>query len=185
MELFEDLLMTAFLALILSFLVAKLVSMAMAGDVGDDSTSNVDFETVTGEGKFDRGLKVQSTETIRRVQFVEQVVNMVDEFEGEESVDNDDVVDQIEEVRGLESGENQGNGIQAGVNKGVKEGELDGDEDDDWEGIERTELEKVFAAAVDYVGCGVQDDWLANVGSDAQMQLYGLHKVAMEGSSIF
>ncbi|KAA8534180.1 hypothetical protein F0562_031627 [Nyssa sinensis] len=58
MELFQDLLMTAFLALILSFLVAKLVSMAMAGDVGDDSTKNVDFETVTGEGKFDRGLKV-------------------------------------------------------------------------------------------------------------------------------
>ncbi|KAA8534181.1 hypothetical protein F0562_031626 [Nyssa sinensis] len=138
---------------------------------------------------------------------------MVDEFEGEESVDklgsahefdvankeknlvtvslnveeklienagdndeigvelaSDDVIDQIEEVRGLESGENQGSGIQAGVNKWVEEGELDGDEDDDREGIERTELEKVFAAAADHVGCGVQDDWLANVGRDAQMQ---------------
>uniref|UniRef100_A0A5B6ZUZ0 Putative Acyl-CoA-binding domain 3 n=1 Tax=Davidia involucrata TaxID=16924 RepID=A0A5B6ZUZ0_DAVIN len=315
MELFQDLLMTAFLALIFSFLVAKVVSMAMAGDVGLDSTKNADFETVTEEVKFDRGLRVQSTEIKRKVQFVEEVVKTVDEFEGEDSVDKlessfcgdefaekrcdsaelcdsvgqleveenvvqvsdvvglpeksseggfkeeevaaeivgefefgvkqenrvtgfdglvveershstkpahefdgtneekniatvslnveeniiensgdddeigvelasaDVVVDQIEEVRGVESGENKRSGIQGGLNEGVEEEELDGDEDedDDWEGIERTELEKVFAAAANYVGCGVEDDRLANVGNDVQMQLYGLHKVAMEG----
>ncbi|KAL4583440.1 hypothetical protein LXL04_008013 [Taraxacum kok-saghyz] len=49
------------------------------------------------------------------------------------------------------------------------------DSDDDWEGIERSDLEKVFAMAADY---GKEDDRLT---SDIQMQLYGLHKVATEG----
>uniref|UniRef100_A0A5B6ZV66 Putative acyl-CoA-binding domain-containing protein 3-like n=1 Tax=Davidia involucrata TaxID=16924 RepID=A0A5B6ZV66_DAVIN len=307
MELFQELLMTALFALTFSFLVAKLVSIAMAGDDVRDSSKSVDFETVTEEVKFERGLRVQSTKTKRRVQFVDEVKTL-DEFEGEESVDklessrfgdelaekrcdsaeicdsacrleveegvvevsevvglpensseggfdkeevvaeivgglefgvkeenrvigfdglvveersdstkaadefdraiasmdveenivdnardddeidvelarDDDVVDQIEpeEVRGVESGENQESGIEGGLNKGDEEEELDGDEDDDWEGIEKSELEKVFAAASNYVGCGGKDDRLANVGSDVQMLLYGLHKVAMEG----
>ncbi|GFP83920.1 acyl-coa-binding domain-containing protein 3 [Phtheirospermum japonicum] len=64
------------------------------------------------------------------------------------------------------------------------EGEND---DDDWEGIERSELEKVFAEAVNYLEYGrkvkdkVDDDKLARLGSDVQMELYGLHKVAVEG----
>lgn len=52
--------------------------------------------------------------------------------------------------------------------------------DDDWEGIERSELEKLFAGAVNYVEYGgkTKDEQL---GSDVQMQLYGLHKLALEG----
>ncbi|GAA0172545.1 transfer/carrier protein [Lithospermum erythrorhizon] len=59
------------------------------------------------------------------------------------------------------------------------------EEDDDWEGIERTELEKVFAEAVNYVEFGLQgkdDHQLAKLGSEVQMQLYGLHKIAVQGS---
>ncbi|KAA8537835.1 hypothetical protein F0562_027585 [Nyssa sinensis] len=311
MELFHDLLMTAFFALAFSFIVAKLVSMTVAGDDARDSSKNVDFETVAEEVKFERGLRGQSTKTKKKVRFVEEV-KTVDEFKGEESVDKlessrckdefeekrcdsveicdsagrlkveegvvevsevvglaeksseggfnkeevaaeiggglefgikeenrltgfdglvieerndstkaadefdganvkavvsigmdveekiienardddktavelarDDHGDRIEEVRGLESGENQGSGIEGALNKGDEEEELDDDEDDDWEGIERSELEKVFAAASNYVCCGGKDGWLANLGNDVQMQLYGLHKVAMEGS---
>ncbi|KAI3758820.1 hypothetical protein L6452_06392 [Arctium lappa] len=54
----------------------------------------------------------------------------------------------------------------------------DDDSDDDWEGVERSDLEKVFAIAADY---GKMDDNLGNLESDIQMQLYGLHKVATEG----
>ena len=56
--------------------------------------------------------------------------------------------------------------------------------DDDWEGVERSELERGFAEAVNYVECGGkgrEEDRLARLGSDVQMQLYGLHKVALEG----
>lgn len=65
--------------------------------------------------------------------------------------------------------------------KKVRDDSID---DDDWEGVERSELEKEFAEAVNYVECGGKgkvDDGLAKLGCDVQMQLYGLHKVALEG----
>lgn len=59
---------------------------------------------------------------------------------------------------------------------------MDGDdEDDDWEGIEKTELEKDFALAAKFVGSGETDRRMESFGSDLKMQLYGLHKVATEG----
>ncbi|XP_059636532.1 acyl-CoA-binding domain-containing protein 3-like isoform X1 [Cornus florida] len=334
MELVQELLMTAVFAVIFSFLVAKLVSMAVTGDDRCDSTKNVDFETVVEEMKFDGGLRVQSHETSKRsVQFVEQVLGKVDQIEGERSVqvheespevslreeirdaadrievegstgevpevvgspekssvgfdkeeavavavaevvtssegdreeavavavaveevvgafgyggvkedaagtgtdglaveersgstkddevvgfreeenmvsslvveektvgslvveekigenDRDDdgtgVESVSEKIRGVGSGENyQGSGIGGELKEGsgIVEEELVSDEDD-WEGIERSELDKDFAAAANYVGYGGKDNRLGNLGSDVQMQLYGLQKVAMEG----
>lgn len=57
------------------------------------------------------------------------------------------------------------------------------DDDDDWEGVESSELEKVFAEAVNFVEHGGRgkDDQMANLGNDVQMQLYGLHRLALEG----
>lgn len=54
-------------------------------------------------------------------------------------------------------------------------------EEDDWEGIEKSELEKRFGAAIAYVGSGSGGDALSKLSSDVQMQLYGLQKVATEG----
>ncbi|XP_010277104.1 PREDICTED: acyl-CoA-binding domain-containing protein 3-like isoform X2 [Nelumbo nucifera] len=54
-------------------------------------------------------------------------------------------------------------------------------DEDDWEGIERTEVEKLFSAAAAFVGSPCNNDRLSNVDSDVQMLLYGLHKVATEG----
>ncbi|CAL0332754.1 unnamed protein product [Lupinus luteus] len=51
---------------------------------------------------------------------------------------------------------------------------LDGD---DWEGVERSELEKVFMAATEFV-VGSESD---RFGSDVEKELYGLHKIATEG----
>ncbi|KAG9143670.1 hypothetical protein Leryth_017156 [Lithospermum erythrorhizon] len=84
----------------------------------------------------------------------------------------------------------QGENMEGGLNikdeeRAIKnENVVIDEEDDDWEGIERTELEKVFAEAVNYVEFGLKakDDELAKLGSDVQMQLYGLHKIAVEGS---
>nr|GMC56181.1 acyl-CoA-binding domain-containing protein 3 isoform X1 [Ipomoea batatas] len=52
--------------------------------------------------------------------------------------------------------------------------------DDDWEGIERSDLEILFAKAINFVECG-NNDALSNLGSELQMQLYALQKTAMEG----
>nr|XP_027074719.1 acyl-CoA-binding domain-containing protein 3-like [Coffea arabica] len=49
---------------------------------------------------------------------------------------------------------------------------------DDWEGIERSELEKHFDAAVAFVGSKGNAD---RIDGNTRMQLYGLHRVAMEG----
>ncbi|KAL2318477.1 hypothetical protein Fmac_032353 [Flemingia macrophylla] len=46
------------------------------------------------------------------------------------------------------------------------------EDDDDWEGIERSEVEKEFMAATEFV---------RGLGSNVQMELYGLHKVAIQG----
>jgi acyl-CoA-binding protein len=54
------------------------------------------------------------------------------------------------------------------------------EDDDDWEGIERSELEKTFVAAAKFVNTDEILD-LASVDGDVQMELYALHKVATEG----
>ncbi|CAK7347455.1 unnamed protein product [Dovyalis caffra] len=64
----------------------------------------------------------------------------------------------------------------------IEEVEVNDDEDDDWEGIERSEMETIFGEAAKFVEeSGDKDERLASVGTDVQMELYGLHKVATEG----
>ncbi|MED6217286.1 hypothetical protein PIB30_016273 [Stylosanthes scabra] len=61
--------------------------------------------------------------------------------------------------------------------EGITVATFDDDDDDDWEGIERSELEKEFKSASEFVVGGGGN----GLGSDVQMELYGLHKVATEG----
>ncbi|WOL19124.1 acyl-CoA-binding domain-containing protein 3-like isoform X3 [Canna indica] len=53
--------------------------------------------------------------------------------------------------------------------------------EDDWEGIERSELEKFFGVASEFVGSEKGGDAVSKLSNEVQMQLYGLHKVATEG----
>jgi len=58
----------------------------------------------------------------------------------------------------------------------------DGDyDDDDWEGVESTELDEAFSAATAFVAAAAADRLSQKVSSDAQLQLYGLYKIATEG----
>ncbi|XP_024182630.1 uncharacterized protein LOC112187898 isoform X2 [Rosa chinensis] len=54
-------------------------------------------------------------------------------------------------------------------------------EDNDWEAIERTELERLFGAAVVFVGSKSNADRVSSLGSDVKMRLDGLHKIATRG----
>ncbi|ESW32890.1 hypothetical protein PHAVU_001G026200 [Phaseolus vulgaris] len=86
---------------------------------------------------------------------------------------------EFDEKRDVESVEDSCTEIEVStVENGVKENYYD-DEDDDWEGIERSELEKEFMAATEFVTH--ECDRLESVGSNVKMELYGLHKVATEG----
>ncbi|KAL8492080.1 hypothetical protein ACS0TY_023627 [Phlomoides rotata] len=194
MEFFQEPIFTAFVALILSFAVAKIVSFAVS-----NSTSNGDVAVSEGVS-LNRGLRVGSTKGQKRVSFVDDVViRSIDRYE-----DSDDLEFSDDQFGGIEDGgsEKEGSGdnrgrvvsekeesviveegkIEVGFDDVINEGTV---EDDDWEGIERSDLEKVFAEAVNYVEYGgrreKEDDHLEKLSSDVQMELYGLHKVAVEG----
>ena len=48
------------------------------------------------------------------------------------------------------------------------------DSDDDWEGVESTELDEIFSATA-------ADRAAVNVSNEVQLQLYSLYKIAIEG----
>ncbi|GER46727.1 acyl-CoA-binding domain-containing protein 1 [Striga asiatica] len=55
------------------------------------------------------------------------------------------------------------------------------DSDDDWEGVESTELDELFSAATAFVAATAADRAAVKVSNDVQLQLYGLYKIATEG----
>ncbi|KAA8540058.1 hypothetical protein F0562_026750 [Nyssa sinensis] len=57
----------------------------------------------------------------------------------------------------------------------------DDDSDDDWEGVESTELDEAFSAATSFVAAAAADRLSQKVSNDVQLQLYGLYKIATEG----
>lgn len=55
------------------------------------------------------------------------------------------------------------------------------DSDDDWEGVESTELDEIFSAATAFVAATAADRAAIKVSNDVQLQLYSLYKIATEG----
>ncbi|KAL1532058.1 Acyl-CoA-binding domain-containing protein 1 [Salvia divinorum] len=55
------------------------------------------------------------------------------------------------------------------------------DSDDDWEGVESTELDEIFSAATAFVAATAADRAAMKVSNDVQLQLYSLYKIATEG----
>lgn len=243
MDFVKDFFVTASLALIFSYVVAKLVSMAMAADTLRDSGLNQGANVVTSEMRFEEkaagflgeeATLDQVDEVIGGSILVEPEIGIVRGDGGEEEArcQSKDVIDggggaeavegsKVEscavesskeltevvenagesEIRGFE-GEDKNRGLRclvaekrvenpehdetrsSGDERRVKDDGSGGEDEDDWEGIERNELEKVFDSAAKFVGGGGgegKDDPLANVSGDVQIQLYGLHKIATEG----
>lgn len=63
----------------------------------------------------------------------------------------------------------------------VSDVDTDDDGDDDWEGVECTELDETFSAATTFVAAAAADRLSDKVSSDVQLRLYGLYKIATEG----
>ncbi|XP_034897237.1 acyl-CoA-binding domain-containing protein 3 [Populus alba] len=241
MELVKELLVTGVVAVLFSFLIAKLVSLAASG--GDSSSKNANREVITAaeivgeeEGKviteelrFRERLQVDVLKTETKTEFVEQATEKIDEFITEsfdfenvnEAANREEILLEIEarelaqelieailreeehklkgafdneEVKHVnlsssinKNREDESVGIELDVvetdsKEKMNEIEVNDDEDDDWEGIERSELETMFGEAARFVvDSGDKDGRFAGGGSDVQMELYGLHKVATEG----
>ncbi|PON66722.1 Acyl-CoA-binding protein, ACBP [Parasponia andersonii] len=80
-----------------------------------------------------------------------------------------------DEIEVMESDEGEKNGADD-----LKRGLFD-EEEDDWVGIERTELERLFGAAMVYVGSMSGADRVSVLDNDVKMKLYGLHKITTQG----
>lgn len=63
----------------------------------------------------------------------------------------------------------------------LPEGDAEPDMDFEWEGIERSEVEKRFGAAAAFSASGAGTAALSKLDSDVQLQLQGLLKVAIDG----
>ncbi|KAL9143842.1 hypothetical protein ABFS82_14G260400 [Erythranthe guttata] len=180
--------------------VIKRVDLYQGGEnLADDSVGGVIVEEKSRENVDQFVDKEQCFDSDARDKEESKKVEMP--LEKEVVVENKDgvfsglnsVIDQEERNEVKLGGSDLIADIKSEGNEGLIERDLEEEtevsienEDDDWEGIERSELEKVFAEAVNYVEYGGKgenrnDDRLAKMGSDVQMELYGLHKVAVEG----
>lgn len=104
-----------------------------------------------------------------------------DELEGEFIKDQAGVTES-KDVEVSQCGEAEEE-VDAAKNNGVddvKKGGFSG-EDDDWEGIERTELEKLFGAAVVFVWSKINAERISVLRNEVKMKLYGLHMIATQG----
>ncbi|MBA0869483.1 hypothetical protein Goshw_028541, partial [Gossypium schwendimanii] len=237
MEIILELFLTAFIALVFSFLIAKIVSLATGGDAGGGCSGGDDDKIIMEQLEFAEKLKVSSFESEKKVDFVKEsgddfvkesgddnkVVVLesvdddndaqgfksetkVDELEGEES---EEVVERSKLESFVQETDKKIDGFEAEVERIGEEIEAENktkfqpqeirieesqmkvlgeeekevklanyeDEDDDWEGIEKSELEKVFGSASKFI----EQEGDLGIGNDVQMELYGLHKVATEG----
>lgn len=194
MELVRDLVFTALIALLFSYLIAKLVSFAMAG-AGDSVSASaavvedlkeVDDDVIMEELQFGAKMNVGILENQNRVESVRQEpVEKVNQFEEVVGPRKDDLVEEtVTESAPLSDNVIVQSEESNVVGKESKDG-LVSDEDDDWEGIVRSELENVFATAVKFVEVSESQSESGNKNDDAlsdvQMELYALHKIATEG----
>ncbi|XP_018477731.1 acyl-CoA-binding domain-containing protein 3-like isoform X1 [Raphanus sativus] len=125
--------------------------------VGAESTASVSLENLRAEEIMIRGQEVGSSEV---------VVSECEEVRVEES----NTVEESEHEMELDTiGEKEELSIE----------EEEDDDDDDWEGIERSELEKAFATTSNLLE---ESGKAEEIGDEAKMELYGLHKIATEGS---
>ncbi|XP_060199350.1 acyl-CoA-binding domain-containing protein 5-like isoform X1 [Lycium barbarum] len=126
-----------------------------------------EIEQCDGHEDTDMSCKIGLLEEMDEVKKIDELL-----FVKEEDITNDLVVDEVE------LGENKVVEIGEGLSKETDTKVMYEDSDDDWEGIERSELEEEFVKAVNFVDEGNGKE---NLGSESMMQLYGLQKIAMEG----
>lgn len=158
----QQILQSVFIGLIFSFLLAKLISFVTAfkeDNLSISRASNTDAITGPLNSRHSRKLSVQSEP--------ESTVSEGDLSEIASRV-SDDNTSVLAEKGSVTAGD-------------VFMDDVLTDDDDDWEGVESTELDEAFSAATAFVAASAADKMAHKVGNDAQLQLYGLYKIATEG----
>ncbi|KAG9442638.1 hypothetical protein H6P81_018492 [Aristolochia fimbriata] len=240
MEIFFELVLTAALSLVVSFFLAKLLSVAAGSSdprgesVGGQAEGGKSGPGLEGEERRvleDRKIRVVAPsvvevkevdegEGVGRVELLERVLDdEKDKAEGglvsvsavkepeEVVVEGGGVIsgrelgeemekDRVEDLGVIRSEANLGERVEKGEIGENDGGEVIGNEgaekgggverekllfdEDDWEGIEKSDLERRFGVVSGMVASD-EGGVLEKVGSDVHMQLYALHKIATEG----
>ncbi|MED6192205.1 hypothetical protein PIB30_008081 [Stylosanthes scabra] len=187
MELFWDLASTIALSLLLPLIFIKVLSVTPNLDANeevsvivsdrhdDDHDHGVKSEEIVRVvAKFDES---RDKSVLDKLASVPEIVHMSC---GSPNIRNSGDVDDGERVfNEIEVVDLADNNHAKEVEEEVEISECD--DDDDWEGIERTELEKRFGEAVSFVGSKVNAEAVVSLGSAVKMKLYGYHRIATEG----
>ncbi|KAK1439030.1 hypothetical protein QVD17_04845 [Tagetes erecta] len=211
MELFQEFVFTISFSLIVSLLIVKLIAVSSSCDDGNSSVSirveeKIEKEWVVcdnenegnglcfedpvkvsdevgfgcGDGELGGGFVIGSTESGGGVGAC---------YVFDESPERNELKDE----GGVDLGKSDQGNVQEDCVKSIEVehhssaidvGEVKLDEvfDDDWQGIETTELEKCFGSAVAFMDSKSSADRVNLIDNEVKIQLYGLHRVAIEGS---
>ncbi|KAK1261635.1 Acyl-CoA-binding domain-containing protein 1 [Acorus gramineus] len=218
MELFQELLITAGLSLLVAIAIAKLLALISNGEnpldptvlrtdrdasapdrsgseedrrFGGERTVETEFEEEE-EGHVEERLGTVEEEKEAEESFMSSLEVMIsgrddvreglDEERGtdvevnEKVEEETEIEEKVEEETEIEEKVEEETEIEEKVEKEMFDGE------DEWEGIERSEWEERFRVAAAFVGAAENEALVSGLGNDLQMQLYGLHKVATEGT---
>ncbi|KAE9587250.1 hypothetical protein Lal_00004777 [Lupinus albus] len=141
----QPLLQSIFIGLIISYLIAKLISLVVSFNHENATVSST--TTTTTDIKPNLPDAAKRDDTVSEINHPFEAESVMAE-QGSVRNDSDDDRDQY---------------------------------DDDWEGVESTELDEVFSAATAFVAASAADRLSQKVSNDMQLQLYGLYKIATEG----
>ncbi|GMI77407.1 acyl-CoA-binding domain 3 [Hibiscus trionum] len=150
----------------------------------EESSAKVVDQLEAEEGE---GSKVEGFEGEKEVQFIQETAKKIVDLEPEQAgvveLKLDDILAEkkIEEIGEEIEAENETKAQPEKCQmKGLGDKEKDvkvENDDDDWERVEKSELDKLFRAAAEFI----EHKGDLGMGNDVQMQLYGLHKIATEG----
>ncbi|KAJ0454567.1 putative acyl-CoA-binding protein, ACBP [Helianthus annuus] len=142
--------------------------------VQENCVKSVEVDTESGSGV---GVRYVFDESPERTECKDGGGNLVKSDEGNVvnftgSLVQEDCVKSVEVER-----------VFSAINDGeVKVEEEDEMFDDDWQGVETTELERRFGAAVAFMDAKVNSGVVNLIDNEVKVELYGLHRVAIEGS---
>ncbi|CAE6179413.1 unnamed protein product [Arabidopsis arenosa] len=153
----------------------------------DEQSESVDEIGSEREELMVRTMEAESTSSVSPENVVAEEIKSLGQEEStelgksvcveKEESGGDVVLAESEELRVEESSDTVEESETEAENEEKRE--LTIEEDDDWEGIERSELEKAFAAAAKLLE---ESGKAEEIGAEAKMELFGLHKIATEGS---
>lgn len=169
----QELALSAGIALIFAFMIAKLISRF--------SSSRNDKSEITGhqtvESTIETPSKAQTSAKHCSTEEKSQLHEYKEEI-GEKSMKSDGKTLEYEGKSLKDEGFDGQTMEESG--SGDLYGEVYLDENDDWEGVQSTELEDTFGAATSYVA-SIAAQSSQKISTDVQLQFYGLYKIATEG----